>query len=108
MPWVKLDDSFWANPKVVAAGNEVAGAYVRMLSYCGQQLTDGEIAEEPARFIAKAPVTKKLVGHGFVEASASGFLIPDYLDFNPSREKVEATRKARAEAGKRGGEASSK
>lgn len=108
MPWVKLDDGLWANPKVVAAGNEVTGAYVRMLSYCGQQLTDGVVPAEPSRFIAKAAVTRKLISHGFVVPTSEGLLIPDYLDFNPSREKVEATRKARSEAGKRGGMASSK
>jgi len=107
VPWLKLDDSFWANPKVVAAGNEVAGAYVRMLSYSAQQLTDGFIPDEPVRLIAKAGLTKKLVSHGFVEKTGGGLLVPDYLDFNPSREKALATRRARSQAGKRGGEASS-
>lgn len=107
MPWLKVDDSFWANPKVVAAGNEVSGAYIRMLSYSAQQLTDGLIPEEQGRFIARAAITKKLVSHGFCERSSDGLVVPDYLDFNPSREKVLATRRARAEAGKRGGEASS-
>ena len=108
MPWVKLDDSFWANPKVVAVGNEAAGAYCRMLSYCGQQLTDGLVADHAVKFITRAPVTRKLADHGFVERASEGLLIPDYLDFNPSRQKAEEVRKARAEAGKRGGRASSK
>lgn len=107
MPWVKLDDAFWAKPKVVVAGNEIAGAYCRMLSYCGQQLTDGVVAEEPAKFIAKAGLTKRLISQGFVEKQGTDLIIPDYLDYNPSKEKVEATRKARAESGKRGGENSS-
>jgi hypothetical protein len=108
VPWVKLDDSLWANPKVVAAGNEATGAYCRMLSYCGQQLTDGVVEGDVAKFIARAPLIKKLTSHGFVEPSGSGLLIPDYLDYNPTREKAEAKRRARAIAGKRGGEASSK
>jgi len=108
MPWVKLDDSFWANPKVVEAGNEAVGAYVRMLSYCGQQLTDGHIKDSVAKVIATPRVCKRLVDHGLLERNGRGWDIPDFLDFNPSKEKVEATRKARSEAGKKGGKASGK
>lgn len=92
MPWVKLDDQLWANPKVVAAGNEVTGAYCRMLSYCGAQLTDGHVSDDVAGFIAKPAIRKKLVNHSFVEQNGSGLLIPDYLEFNPTKEKAEEDR----------------
>lgn len=106
--WTKLDDGFWSNPKVEDVGNEAAGAYVRMLSYCGQHLSDGRVKETAAKYITTARVLKKLTEFGFIERNGAGWVIPDYLDFNPSKEKVEAKRKARAEAGKRGGESSSK
>lgn len=108
MPWVKLDDAFWANPKVVAVGNEAAGAYCRMLSYCGQHLTDGAIDDATAKFIARPALFNKLAEHGFIQRNGKGWVIPDYLDFNPSRAKVEAKRKARVDAGKKGGVASGK
>lgn len=92
MPWVKLDDAFWANPKVVVAGNEVAGAYTRMLSYCGQQLTDGFVEADVVKFIAKPGLIKKLSGQGFVEATKGGLVIPDYLEYNPTRERAEEER----------------
>lgn len=92
MPWVKLDDQLWANPKVVAAGNEATGAYCRMLSYCGAQLTDGHVEDSVAKFIGKPMVLKKLDEHGFVEKSGSGLVIPDYLDYNPTKEKAEEER----------------
>jgi hypothetical protein len=106
MPWIKLDDLLWSKPKVVAAGNEATGAYCRMLSFCGNQLTDGVVNSETAKFIAPARVQKLLEQHNFVERDGSDLLIPDYLEFNPSREEVESKRKVRAEAGKRGGVAS--
>lgn len=34
MTWTKLDDGFWSNPKIAAAGNEAAGVYVRALTWC--------------------------------------------------------------------------
>jgi hypothetical protein len=108
VPWVKLDDSFWANPKVEDVGNEAAGAYVRMLSFCGQHLTDGHVKESAARYIATPRLLKKLEEHAFIERNGNGWVIPDYLDYNPTREKAKEKRKVRSEAGKRGGEASSK
>ena len=99
MPWVKLDDQLWAKPKVVRSGNEATGAYCRMLSYCGAQLTDGLVDEEIAGFIAPPPIIESLIDHTFVaQAPEGGLLIPDYLDFNPSKKQVE---KERAEARKR-------
>lgn len=92
MPWVKLDDGYWSNPKVVAVGNEAAGAYARMLSYCGQQLTDGRVEDHVAKFICKPAMVKRLEAHGFIEPTEDGYRIPDYLDFNPTRAKAEKER----------------
>lgn len=106
MAWAKLDDGFWSNPKVEEAGNEAAGAYARMLSYCGQHLTDGHVKQAAAKYITRRPILTRLVELGFLERNGEGWIIPDYLEFNPSREEVESKRKARSEAGKRGGVAS--
>lgn len=108
MTWTKLDDAFWSNPKVMEAGNEVAGAYTRMLSYCGQQLTEGKIPEGIARMIAKPALLQRMAEHGFIEQNGSGWVIPDYLEFNPSAEQIRERRRKRAEAGRLGGLASSK
>ena len=94
MPWVKLDDRFWGNPKVLIIGNEAAGAYARMLSFCGDHLTDGRVPEETARFIAKPKTLGVLEEYGFIHRNGTGYLIPDYLEFNPSREQIEAKRQA--------------
>lgn len=94
MPWVKLDDQLWSNPKVIAVGNEATGAYCRMLSYCGAHLTDGHVEDHIVKFIGKPSIAGQLVDHGFVEATETGLVIPDYLDFNPSKEKKEEERAA--------------
>lgn len=104
MTWSRLDDGFWSNPKIVAAGNEAAGVYARALAYCGQHLTEGKIPEEVLRFIAgrRKPIDQ-LVDHGLVVRNGAGFEIPDFLDFNPTREEALAIREKRSEAGRRGG-----
>jgi hypothetical protein len=106
MAWAKLDDGFWSDPDVIAVGNECAGVFARMLSYCGAHLTNGFVPEATAKFISRRPALNKLAAHGFIEQIEDGWLIPKFLDFNPSRQEVEEKRKARAEAGRRGGLAS--
>jgi hypothetical protein len=94
MPWVKLDDKFWGNPKVQKIGNEAAGAYCRMLSFCGDHLTDGLITGDALRFICRPKVAEILTEYGFIQPHGEDWIVPDYLDFNPSREQVESKREA--------------
>ena len=94
MTWTKLDDGFWSNPKVERAGNEAVGAFSRALSYCGMHETDGVISPDAARYIAPMKVWKRLETQGLVEElNGTGYLIPDYLDFNPSKAKLDEKRR---------------
>ena len=106
MTWTKLDDQFWSNPKVEHVGNEAAGAYARMLSYCGDHLTEGKLTDGAARYITRPKIIDRLAEFGFIVRNGSGWVIPGYLEFNPTRAEVEATRKARVEAGRKGGQKS--
>lgn len=103
MAWVKLDDKFWADPRVEEVGNEAAGAFARMLSYCGDHLTDGIVSAAKANYIARRKIVDRLAEFGLIVKRGDGWIIPDYLDFNPSRSEVEVMRAQRAEAGRKGG-----
>lgn len=92
MTWTKLDDAFWSNPKVVAAGNAATGAYARMLSYCGDHNTDGKVEDAPAALIATRGQLAKLEEHGLIERNGNGWIVPGYLEFNPSKAQVEKER----------------
>lgn len=110
MTWVKLDDQFMRNPKVVAAGRDARDLYLAGLCYSAGNLTDGFIPENALRMLAaeadisnaKRAVTA-LVREGLWVQADDGFHVHDYLTYNPTRESVLATREARAEAGRRGG-----
>lgn len=104
MSWTKLDDRFWGNPKILAAGNEATGVYCRALSYCSEHLTEGHIPDDALRLIAgrRKPIDALLEAKLIVQ-NGTGYVIPDYLEFNPSRAEIEAIRKKRASAGRRGG-----
>lgn len=100
MSWAKLDDRFWMHPKVTAVGNTGAGIFGRMLSYCSCYLTNGLVPPEAvALIVAKdRPTLQRMHDLGMVEIRESGSVfIPDYLDYNPHRDKVQGERDAARE-----------
>ena len=97
MSWAKFDDAFWSHPKVVRAGNEAVGAFVRMVCYCSQYLTDGAVPAATAREIARPKVLERLVEVGLLEVDGDGFRVHGYLERNPSRLQVEAERAAKTQ-----------
>ena len=94
MSWVRLDDKFWSDPDIEEMGNAAAGAFARMLSYCGDHLTDGMVTAAKAAYIAPPKVVARIAEFGLIEKRGRDWFIPRYLDFNPSREKVLAKRAA--------------
>jgi hypothetical protein len=99
MTWARLDDNFHAHPRTLQAGLEANGLFCRALSYCAHYLTDGFIPAEWAEAQGgRRPVTK-LVDVGLLEQIEGGYIVPGYLERNPSREKVQAER--RRERGKK-------
>lgn len=104
MTWVKLDDGFFANPKVQAVGYEGAGLYAMGLSYCGKYLTDGFL---PQLWVNGHPkrIVKKLVDGGLWRPVDGGYVMHDYLEINRSAEQIKEERRKKREAGKQGAEA---
>jgi hypothetical protein len=101
VPWFRLDDSFHSHPKVIAAGNEAIGLYVRCGTYAAQHLTDGFIPEDVALLYGSAGLADALVSAKLWRRARGGWRMPDYLDYNPSKEAVEKERKAAAERQRR-------
>lgn len=126
MPFAALADEFHSDPKTVKAGLDGAGLYARSLSYCARYLTDGYVPQAWVAEIARPAVRKKVTAAGLwievrggehyeyvfgdetyiVDIVESGYFIPDYITFNPTRayvmkEREELSRK-RAEAGRKG------
>jgi len=97
MPWFRLEDSFHSHPKVIKAGNEAIGLYVRCGTYAAQHLTDGFIPEHVVLLYGSRALADVLVRAGLWRRTRGGWRMPDYLDYNPSREAVEKERRARAE-----------
>ncbi len=104
MPWTRLDDGFFANPKIVALGNVAFRLYVSALNWSVAHLTDGRI---PAHIDAivlplerprtRAAATNELVDSGLWTLNGVGFVIHDFDDYQESKEQVEARRERWAE-----------
>lgn len=109
--WIKLDDQFFSHPKVIEAGRDGRDLYLAALCYCGMHLTDGRVPRSALALLAgqagvrkiEAAVSSLLTVGLWEEAGDGNYRVHDYLDHQPSKERVLATREVRAQAGSRGG-----
>jgi hypothetical protein len=105
MTWVKLDDRYATHRKLLAAGAVAIALDVAGMCYCAGHNTDGHIPTvaltAAAPFLTRAAATAaaaRLVAAGRWKPVADGWLIHDYLIYNPSAAEAEADRTKRAEA----------
>jgi hypothetical protein len=109
MTWVKLDDGYPDHPKITPVGPLGMALHTAAICYASRYLTDGFV---PAAQIKKLidldgicimsngvsnPVTHQqltdaLTASGAFEEAPGGFMIHDYLDYNPSAADVKAER----------------
>ena len=97
MTWVKLDDNFPGNDKVLAIGADAFRLYVEGLCHSARHLTDGFVSNGALSRLWTPSIAPELVTAGLWAVVDGGYVINDYLEFNPSREKVETEREKAAE-----------
>ena len=101
MVWVRLDDKFHSNEKVLEAGYAAAGIYAMALSYCGDHLTDGRVPQAWANQHPKVQ-RDKLVKAGLWKKAKGGYTIPDFNTLNPTKAAVLEQRAKQREGGLKG------
>lgn len=102
MSWARLDDSFPEHPKVVDLTPEAFRLCITAICYSARNLTDGVLKQAWLRTNAPKKLATELAAAGLWDEHPLGYVIHDYLEFNPSRDKVVAERAKRSAAGKRG------
>jgi hypothetical protein len=111
MTWVRLDDSMIEHPKVAALSDAALRTHLGGLCYCGRVMSDGFIPQRIGAGIAPPEILAELERPQVPnraplwEKTTGGWLIHDYLDYNPSREQIEGERASRRERGKKGADA---
>ena len=103
--WFKVDDSFYSNPKTAMLSDGATALWLRSGSWSAQQLTDGFI---PSRMVpmfrGSDDSVRELCDVGLWERDEErdGYRFHDWSDYQPDGEEVDALRRKRSEAGKRG------
>ena len=100
--YVQLANGFYLNRKVRRLRRTMPsaiGAYAIILSYCGDNLTDGYVDSDTAEFVLDITVQEldALQQSGLIESVDGGYVIHDYLEHNRSHQQVMAKRKRERE-----------
>jgi hypothetical protein len=102
MPWLKIDDGMWSNPKWLTVSPLAKALWVWAASYSSDKLTDGVMRpvdwQAVAVFVGVTdwrPLVDELREHHFLDDGEGDTLaIHDYLKYNPSKADVQAEREA--------------
>lgn len=107
MPWVKLSDDWYDDPRVVEAGDDGGWLWVIALSWSARNLTDGHI---PSRQLSRLTtlddpptVAARLVDLGLfaVDTERGGWVVANFHRYQPTAAEVKAKREAEAERKRR-------
>jgi hypothetical protein len=105
VPWVRIDDGFPEHPKVAMLSPGAIGLHVTALCYCNRNLTDGQVEKGIEKRLTSttnvARYVNELVRRGLWRDEGDAWRIHDYLEYQPSREKVLEERAAAAERQRR-------
>lgn len=104
MSWVRIDDGFADHPKIVKLNHLEFRLHIWGLCYCARHLTDGFLANvvpRGAHFVPRSDRRQRVI-NGLLEAGLweqveGGYIIRDYLDFNPDAASVKEKRQQNAE-----------
>jgi hypothetical protein len=109
MPWARFDEEFPAHRKVRPLTDAAFRLHVSAICWSNRNLTDGLIPDDELPYVSDVKNPEKATGQlelrGLWERTPSGWLIHDYLEFNPPAAFVEAERQKKAAAGRKGAQA---
>ncbi|MET7923136.1 hypothetical protein ABZT43_03905 [Streptomyces sp. NPDC005349] len=96
-----MDDRFPSHRKVALLSDRAFRLHVSAICWCAENLTDGHIRDRELALVAHIrglkPTAAELEKAGAWDRTDDGWVIHDYLDYNPSREQVLLERKKNAE-----------
>ena len=96
--YIQLVNGFYMNRKVRKLRHtcpSAIGAFTIMLTFCGDNLSDGHISEDDALYVLDITDSEleALCNVGMIEPDGNnGYYIHDYLIHNRSREQVDNAR----------------
>lgn len=103
MTWLRVDDGFPEHHKIQALTDKAFRLHVTAMCSSARRLSDGHLSDldvTVCRMVAgKARVNhvQELEQRGLWKRNGNGYLINDYLEYNPSAERVKEQRERGAE-----------
>lgn len=118
MTWVKLDDQFPINRKVGVLPDNAFRLHVEAICWCARNRTDGVVSREDLPHVTRIGKPARLVtvlvqrglwhepgqpcpSEGCAAPAQNGWVIHDYLAYNPSKERLGRERELNAERQRR-------
>ncbi len=99
MAWARLDDTLPVHPKVRALSDAAFRLYICAICWSNLHLTDGYVPSDQLRYLSDVRRPRlcvdQLVQAGLWEDAKDGWQIHDYLEYQPSAEKVQQEREAK-------------
>jgi hypothetical protein len=99
LTWLKIDDGFAEHPKIAELADRSFRLHVVAMCYAARNLTDGFINDRSLKIIAAIIGTSRvsrnvdeLLASGLWLRLGDGFQIKDFLEYNPSAERVKEDR----------------
>lgn len=103
MAWVKLDDGFAEDPVIAGLSHAAFRLYFAALGRSSRKLTDGHLTPTDVTVlrienrVGPKAVTELEESGKWVRNGNGGYVIQNYLKYNPSAETIKERRKADAE-----------
>ena len=85
MTWIKLDDGFPANPKILPLSDAAFRLYIEGLCYSGKYLTDGLLNEV---IVKRMGDPEELVEAGIWEEVEGGYQIVNYTEYQTPKPRL--------------------
>jgi hypothetical protein len=92
--WLKVDHNFHGHPKVEDVPLSAVGLWVRCGSYTACYELDGDVPVRIARRLGRPRDIAALVDVGLWEPTTTGFVMHDFLIYNPSAAQLARERAA--------------
>jgi hypothetical protein len=108
LPWVRFDDQFPINRKVARLSDPAFRLHVSAIFWSARNLTDGSVPTEDLPLAAPGSrrldgLVAELVDRGlWIATPPLGWVINDYLEYQPSRQVVKAMREGKSDGGRKG------
>lgn len=89
MSWFRVDDNFWAHPKILGLSSDALALWLRAGSWCSQQLTDGRVTPYVMPMLRATPSeAAELVDAGLWTEDGDAFVFHDWEKYQRSRAEV--------------------